>query len=92
MPMPFHELSLEDFSDLVDNFTFTRTIESVHMHHTWRPNHANFSARPPIDSNEGMFNYHTQVNHWSDIAQHITIDPRGMIWTGRDWNRGPASA
>lgn len=92
MPKPFHELSLEDFTDLVDNFTFTRTIESVHMHHTWRPNHANFAARPPIHSIEGMFNYHTQVNHWSDIAQHITIDPRGMIWTGRDWNRGPASA
>ena len=92
MPKPFHELSLEDFSDLFENFLFTRKIESVHMHHTWRPNHANFASRPPINSIEGMFIHHTQVNGWSDIAQHITIDPRGMIWTGRDWNRSPASA
>jgi hypothetical protein len=92
MPKPFHELSLEELVDLVGQFPFTRRIESVHMHHTWRPNHADFATRPPIATIEGMYNFHTQVNHWSDIAQHITIDPRGRIWTGRNWNVQPASS
>ena len=30
-------------------------------------------------------------NGWSDIAQHLTIDP-GRLWTGRNWNLPPASA
>lgn len=92
MPKPFHELSLEEFSDLVDHFEFSRRIESVHLHHTWRPNHAIFAANDPLNVIEGMFVFHTQTNGWSDIAQHVTIDPRGVIWTGRDWNRPPASA
>jgi hypothetical protein len=29
---------------------------------------------------------------WSDIAQHATIDPQGEIWSGRDWNKAPASS
>ena len=92
MPKPFHELTLDQFADLVSQFPFTRRIESVHMHHTWRPNHADFAARPGLFLIESMFAYHTQVNHWSDIAQHITIDPQGKIWTGRNWNSPPASS
>jgi hypothetical protein len=92
MPKPFHELTVEQFADLLQQFTFTRRIESVHLHHTWRPNHTTFAARPPIQSIEGMYNFHTQTNKWRDIAQHITVDPRGRIWTGRDWNVAPASA
>lgn len=92
MPKPFHELTLDQFADLLSQFAFTRKVESVHVHHTWRPNHANFAAGPPLRSIEGMFNFHTQTNGWSDIAQHVTIDPRGIIWTGRSWNRPPASS
>jgi hypothetical protein len=43
-----------------------------------------------------MFEFHTQKppkgRGFVDIAQHITIDPLGHIWTGRDWNLSPASA
>ena len=92
MPKPFIELTLEQFADLLGQFAFTRRIESVHVHHTWRPNHANFRSAPPLRSIEGMYDFHTRVNGWSDIAQHITIDPRGTIWTGRNWNAAPASS
>ena len=92
MPKPFHELTLEQFADLLRQFSFVRKIDSVHVHHTWRPNHANFASHTPIASIDGMYDFHTRVNGWSDIAQHITIDPRGIIWTGRDWNRQPASS
>ncbi len=92
MPKPFNELTLDEFKDLVNQFPFTRRVESVHMHHTWRPNHADFASRPGLPTIEGIFNFHTQVNHWSDIAQHVTIDPNGKIWTGRNWNVAPASS
>jgi hypothetical protein len=31
------------------------------------------------------------TNGWDDIAQHLTIDPQGLSWTGRNWNLPPAS-
>jgi hypothetical protein len=92
MPRPFLELTLEEFASLVRQFPWRRKITEVHVHHTFRPNHTDFAARPPVDAIEGMFRFHTEERHFSDIAQHATIDPRGKIWTGRNWNNAPASA
>lgn len=89
MPKPFHQLSLEEFIDLLTRFPFTRRINAVHMHHTWRPNHSQYKGLASI---EAMWSFHTQQQGWSDIAQHITVAPDGTIWTGRDWNQPPASA
>jgi hypothetical protein len=38
-----------------------------------------------------MRRFHMVDNGWSDIAQHLTIDPQGGLWTGRNWNAPPAS-
>ncbi len=92
MPRPFLELNVEEFARLLRDFPWRRRITEVHLHHTYRPNHADFGSRPPIQSIEGMYRFHTEVQHWSDIAQHVTVDPNGKIWTGRNWNRAPASA
>ena len=89
MAKPFYPLTLEEFTDLLNRFRFTRKIDAVHMHHTWRPNHSQYQGERSI---EGMWRYHTQENGWSDIAQHISIAPDGTIWTGRDWNAQPVSA
>ncbi|MCC6443957.1 MAG: caspase family protein [Armatimonadetes bacterium] len=89
MPKPFHQLTLAQFADLLNRFPFTRKIDAVHMHHTWRPNHSQYKGLASI---EGMWQFHTQTNGWSDIAQHITIAPDGSVWTGRNWNQPPASA
>ena len=92
MPKPFKSLTLDQFAALLNLFPFQRQITNVDMHHTWRPNHAQFFARQPVESIEAMWRVHTQENGWVDIAQHITIDPQGAIWTGRDWNQPPTSA
>ncbi|MEO0741158.1 MAG: caspase family protein [Bacteroidota bacterium] len=89
MPKPFHSLSLAEFKLLLDDYPFTRQINEVHMHHTWIPNHAQDRG---LASVEAMWRYHTQHLGWSDIAQHLTIDKHGTLWTGRDWNAVPASA
>jgi hypothetical protein len=89
MPAPFKKVSLEQFAGILERFEFTRAINAVHMHHTWRPNHQQFKGH---DSIVAMWRYHTEHNGWSDIAQHITIDPQGEIWLGRNWNMSPASA
>ena len=89
MPSRFVQLTLEAFSDLLERFDFTRTIDAIHMHHTWRPTQDDYHELATI---EAMWRYHTQQNGWRDIAQHITIAPDGTIWTGRDWNLPPASA
>ena len=92
MPKPFLELTLEQWSDLILHFPWSRKITEVHVHHTFRPNHADFTSRPALQVIEGMFRFHTEERHFSDIAQHVTIDPLGKIWTGRNWNAAPASA
>ena len=89
MPKPFHRLTVEQFVELLEKFPFSRKIESVHMHHTWRPNHSQYNGFSTIES---MWEYHTKAKGWSDLAQHISIAPDGSIWTGRSWNQPPASA
>lgn len=89
MPAPFQRLTMEEFAAVLAAFGFRRRITAVHMHHTWRPNHAQWKGH---DSMLGMWRYHTEQRRFSDIAQHLTIDPQGHVWTGRNWNAAPASA
>ena len=89
MPAPFKRLSVAEFALLLERFPFSRRITSVHLHHTWRPNHAQFRGH---DSLVTMWRHHTQGCGLSDIAQHLIVDPDGHLWTGRNWNAAPASA
>ena len=66
----------------------TRQIDAVHLHHTWRPTRSQFKGLATI---EAMRNVHVHTNGWDDIAQHLTVDPQGFAWTGRNWNLPPAS-
>ncbi|MBT9491211.1 MAG: caspase family protein [Paucibacter sp.] len=90
MPTPtFQRLDLAQFEALLSKFPFTRKVNAVHMHHTWQPRRVDFRGHDTIVS---MWRHHTQVNRWSNIAQHLTIDPEGFVWLGRNWNVAPASA
>ncbi|HEX5831861.1 MAG TPA: peptidoglycan recognition family protein, partial [Gemmatimonadaceae bacterium] len=96
MPRPFEKLSISQFATRLARHEFERRIGEVHLHHTWRPDHALWRAHHAHGGDagviEGMWRYHTEVQGWSDIAQHVSIAPDGAIWTGRSWNRAPASA
>ncbi|MBI1899234.1 MAG: caspase family protein [Acidobacteria bacterium] len=90
MPRPFRRLSIEQFARELEEYPFgARRISAVHMHHTFHPDHSEWRGERSI---EAMWRFHTAVRKWSDIAQHVTIDPQGSIWTGRPWISVPASA
>lgn len=89
MPPPFRKITLEQLATLLQDFPFTRSVDAVHMHHTWRPTRAQFKGHETI---VGMWRHHTVKNGWRDIAQHLSIDPEGGLWLGRSWNLAPVSA
>lgn len=99
----FASASVERFPELAELFAVhgSRRISSVHLHHTFVPDHGTFQAvARELGSDEAsglelcrrMWRYHTQELGWADIAQHVTIDPAGRIWLNRSWDRPPASA
>lgn len=63
----------------------------LHVHHTWKPDHSNFTGKNHLQLQEGMRNYHVNSNGWNDIGQHVTLFPDGMFVTGRDFGKTPAS-
>jgi hypothetical protein len=85
----FLDAGLEEFVDLVETFDFTRTVTEVHLHPSGRPRQADFLGRTSL---QDMWRDHTETQRWSDLAQHVTVDPAGRIWLGRNFNRAPASA
>jgi hypothetical protein len=88
MPETTRRLTLDQVRALLGSASLTRRITEVHLHHTWRPRRADFRGAATI---EAMRRYHMDTLGWSDIAQHVTLDPQGHVWTGRNWNRPPAS-
>jgi hypothetical protein len=88
MPPPFKQMQPQEFIQAVSQFAWSPHKTLIHMHHTWRPNHSQYNGL----SYEAMYSYHINTNGWSDIAQHISLAPDGTIWTGRPWNKSPASA
>jgi Caspase domain/N-acetylmuramoyl-L-alanine amidase len=89
VPRPFRRIDVAEFAELIRLFDFKRRVTSFHVHHTWIPRRSQFKGLASI---EAMERDHRLNRHFSDIAQHITLDPNGAIWTGRSWNAAPASA
>lgn len=71
------------------NRPWRRQVDQIHVHHTWRPRHADWHGEATV---RAMRDYHVGKKGWSDIAQHLTIGPDGSLWGGRHLDRPPASA
>jgi N-acetylmuramoyl-L-alanine amidase len=85
---PFCPLNSQQFADQVRDFTWTRRVWRVDMHHTWHPTHASYDG---VSCIERMDRFHRDGRGFDCIAQHVSVAPDGTIWTGRDWNKTPAS-
>jgi hypothetical protein len=89
MPPPFHPLTVDQFAAVLRKSNLRRRVNAVHLHHTWKPEHRDYSGHDTIAA---MWRAHTRDNGWHDIAQHLSIAPDGTLWTGRPWEWPPASA
>ncbi len=85
---PFRAYTPTEFAYEVRGFGWTRDVWRVDLHHTWFPTHADYRG---LDSMERMRRFHVCNRGFEDIAQHVTIAPDGVVWSGRCWNRTPAS-
>ncbi len=88
MPNPIQQFSIAEFEAHLASWSPIRRIDSVHLHCTDRPRHADWRG---LASVEAMRRFHISIG-MSDIAQHVTVDPRGRVWTGRPFDVVPASA
>ncbi len=70
----------------------TGHISENHVHHTWKPDHANNKSNSTLQLHKNMRNFHVGTNRWGDIAQHITIGSDGKIILGRPITQMPVSA
>ncbi|MEP7012485.1 MAG: caspase family protein [Acidobacteriota bacterium] len=87
MPKPIQVLTPEEFDSALESWVPARKITQVHVHCTDHPNHAEFRGLASI---EAMRRFH-QSHGMNDIAQHLTVDPSGLLWTGRPFDAMPAS-
>lgn len=85
--MIFNKLSYADLVKELDKHKF----KQLHIHHTWKPDHSNFTGDNYLSMQNGMRNYHMKTNKWSDIGQHLTLFPDGVWLTGRPFGVTPAS-
>ena len=81
-------ITAEQLADLLATPS-PRRITEVHVHHTARPRLADWRGRSTV---EAIRRYHVEDLGWSDIAQHLTVGADGSLWTGRRFDRAPASA
>lgn len=65
--------------------------KELHVHHTWRPSHKDFTGDNGVQLQENMKRYHVNTNGWSDIGQHVTLLLDGRFVTGRPFDKAPAS-
>lgn len=77
------------FVAVLAQLPLTRTITGVHVHHTGRPTQIEWRGAVSL---EAMRRYPVHGRGFRDLAQHLTVDPTGGLWFGRDWNLPPASS
>lgn len=86
----FKKYNTEEFEKYITSLNISRGIKLVQLHHTYVPGYKQFTGNNHIQLQSGMRNYHINTNGWSDIAQHFTIFPDGVIVTGRSMEMIPA--
>ena len=66
-----------------------RSIKLVQLHHTWSPEYKHFDGKNHFTRQASMRESHL-ARGFSDIAQHFTVFPDGLIVTGRSLEQNPA--
>ncbi len=86
----FTLMTIDEFEHWITTRQVARTVLFLQEHHTFSPSYANFNGKNHFSLLVGMKNYHVNYNGWSDIGQHFSTFPDGMIATGRSLEWSPA--
>lgn len=86
----FSLMDVDEFSVWLNELNLARTVLYIQQHHTFLPAYKHFKTNNHFNIQSGMKNHHVNNNGWSDIGQHLTIFPDGLIMTGRSLERTPA--
>ena len=86
----FTSYTIGELSNWLNAISVQRNIVRIQQHHTWRPNYSHFSGSNHFELQKNMKHYHVSNNGWSDIGQHFTIFPDGLVLAGRPLNKSPA--
>lgn len=82
--------SVEEFRNYINTLNVSRSVRLIQLHHTYSPAYKQFTGDNHTQLQTGMRNYHIKNNGWSDIGQHFTIFPDGVIMSGRSMEKIPA--
>jgi N-acetyl-anhydromuramyl-L-alanine amidase AmpD len=58
----------------------TRTIDSVIVHHFYRPTASEWQG---LQTLEAVWRFHVETNGWADIGYHVVVGPDDTIWLAR---------
>lgn len=86
----FKSYNIEQFRKYVESLNISRVINRLQLHHTYSPSYKQFTGSNHAALQTAMRNCHIKTNGWSDIAQHFTIFPDGVIMSGRSLEMVPA--
>lgn len=82
--MQCYALTAGEVLEVVGKWKPGRVITSVHLHHTIAPSRDSFSGVADLDRMAKQYGSRR-------FPQHATVDPTGLVWTGRHWELPPAS-
>lgn len=86
----FTGMSISELEAWLPAQSVSRLVRTVQHHHTWAPSYRHFQNNDAFTLQRNMQHHHVGTNGWSDIGQHFSIFPDGMILTGRSLNTAPA--
>lgn len=85
----FTKMTVSEFKTWLTNLRVARTVLKIQQHHTYIPSYAHFNGNNHFEKQLAMKQSHIN-NGWSDIGQHFTIFPDGVVMTGRSLEMTPA--
>ena len=88
MSRPFRPMSPLEFLQEVERFQWSLRVWRIDLHHSVVPSVADYEGLASI---EAIYQRDIERRRFEDIAQHVSVAPDGVIWSGRDWNKTPAS-
>jgi len=82
-------MDIAEFGEWLTAQNVNREINLIQQHHTYLPDYSHFTGSNHFERMRSMKTYHMVNNGWSDIAQHFTTFPDGMIGVCRPLNQIP---